>query len=68
MPATTTALKTTVAVALAALTISAAPASAAVAVPDLPVSATPCKIDTSPSYPSCGTVAKIVAVNTGSGS
>lgn len=62
MPATT--LKTAVATALLALTVSAAPAAATVAVPsDLPISATPCKLDTSPSYPSCGTAPRIVAIS-----
>jgi hypothetical protein len=56
MPASTAALKTAVATALIALTVSVAPASAAIVVPsDLPLSATPCKLDASPSYPSCGT-------------
>ena len=44
------------AVALAAFAVCAAPAAAShSAALDLPLSATPCKLDTSPSYPSCGT-------------
>lgn len=39
----------------ATLALAVTPAIAAPsAVPDLPVSATPCKLDTSPQFPSCG--------------
>ena len=62
MSATTT-LKSAAAVALAALAVAAAPAGAThSAALDLPVSATPCKLDTSPSYPSCGTAPQLVAI------
>ena len=58
-----TALKSAAAIALAAFAVSAAPAGAAhSAALDLPLSATPCKLDTSPSYPSCGTAPQLVAI------
>jgi len=39
----------------AALAIAASPASATLHSPADDLTATPCKVDTSPSYPSCGT-------------
>ncbi|MGH2897806.1 MAG: hypothetical protein ACRDMZ_03970 [Solirubrobacteraceae bacterium] len=59
MPATS--LKSAVAVALAAFAVGAAPAAASHQALDAPLTATPCKLDTSPSYPSCGTVPMVVA-------
>jgi hypothetical protein len=49
---------TAVAVA-AALAVAASPASATPHSPTDDVTATPCKLDTSPSYPSCGTAPSI---------
>lgn len=58
-----TALKTAAAAALATFAIGAAPAAATTsAALDLPLTATPCKLDTSPSYPSCGTEPALVAI------
>ena len=58
-----TTLKTAAAAALATFAIGAAPAAATTsAALDLPLTATPCKLDTSPSYPSCGTSPSLVAI------
>ena len=57
-----TVLKTAFATALAALAIGAAPAAASHGVADVPLTATPCKLDTSPSYPSCGTTPTLVTL------
>jgi hypothetical protein len=46
---------TTAAVAAVALAVAASPASATLHSPTDSYTATPCKLDTSPSYPSCGT-------------
>jgi len=56
-----TALKTAAA-ALAAFALGAAPAAASHYAPDLPLSVKPCKLDTSPRYPSCGTARKARAI------
>jgi hypothetical protein len=45
----------TAAAAVAALAVAAGPASATQHSPADSYTATPCKLDTSPSYPSCGT-------------
>jgi hypothetical protein len=52
------------AVAAASLAVAATPAAATFQSPTDDLSATPCKVDTSPSYPSCGT-AESVAIKLG---
>ncbi len=51
----------TAAATVAALAIAASPASATLHSPADDFTATPCKLDTSPNYPSCGTI-KVAAL------
>lgn len=46
---------------VAVLGVGAGPAQANPAVPDLPVSVKVCKVDTSPSFPSCKPLLRVVA-------
>jgi hypothetical protein len=48
-------IRTAAAVTVAAFALAASPAAATPHSPTDDLAATPCKLDTSPSYPSCGT-------------
>lgn len=52
----------TAAATVAALALAASPASATLHSPADDFTATPCKHDTSPSYPSCGTTPAVAAL------